>query len=182
MKIRTLFTSSVLALTLGSVAFAQPPAGGAPAAPKTALEEAMGKINTANRGLAPGRGGAADLSDAAKKDEALKQVAIIKEAANAALKETPKWTPADKTSDADKAAYVAQYQATMKKFITAVEALEAGLKAGKTSEELTALHAALGTIQREEGHNTFRAPRGGRGGAPGGGAPGGGGGAPRGGQ
>ncbi len=196
MKIRTLFTSSVLALTLGSVAFAQPAPGGpgpggapANAAPKTPLEEQMGKINTANMALRSGRGGAADVSDASKQAEAIKQVAIIKAAANEAVKLAPKWAPAAVVTEADKAKYVSDYQITMKKFIAAVETLETALKAGKTPEEIAPLYAALGMIQSQEGHNTFRAPRGGRGGpggpggggAPGGGGPGGpGGGAPRG--
>jgi soluble cytochrome b562 len=186
MKIRTLFTSSVLALTLGSVAFAQggpggPGPGGAPAnaAPKTPLEEQMGKINTANMALRSGRGGAADVADASKQAEAIKQVAVIKAAANEALKLVPKYTPATVVTEADKAKYVSDYQAVMKKFITAVETLETALKAGKSPEEIAPLYAALGMIQSQEGHNTFRAPRGGRGGAPGGpgggGAPGGGG-------
>lgn len=190
MKIRTLFTSSVLALTLGSVAFAQPaPGGGGPggapanAAPKTPLEEQMGKINTANMALRAGRGGAADVSDASKQAEAIKQVAVIKAAANEALKLVPKYTPPTVVTEADKAKFVSDYQATMKKFIAAVETLETALKAGKTPEEIAPLYAALGQIQSQEGHANFRAPRGGRGGpgGPGGGGPGGpGGGAARG--
>jgi cytochrome c556 len=182
MKIRSLFTSTVLALALGPVAFSQGgpggAPGGAPAAPKTPLEEIMAKNSTASRGMSPGRGGIADLADPAKRAEALNQVAIIKAGANEAIKLSPKWTPPTITAEADKAAYVADFQATMKKFLAAIEALEAGLKANASIEQLTPLYQALGAVQMEA-HPKFRAPRGGRGG-PGGG--GGGGGAPRGGQ
>ena len=174
MKIRTLFSTFVVALALGPVAFAQGgpgggmpqggPGGGAPAnqAPKTDLEKQMAKINDANTALNPGRGGAADLNDTSKRAEALAQAAIIKAAANEALKLVPKYTPPTVTTEADKAKYVADYQATMKKFIAAVEAFEAGLKANKSTEELTALRAAFIDIQRNEGHATYRAPRGGQ--------------------
>lgn len=175
MKIRTLFTSFVLALALGPVAFAQGgPGGGAPAnqAPKTDLEKQMAKISDANNALAPGRGGSADLNDTAKRADALVQAGNIKAAANEALKLAPKYTPPAITSEADKAKYLADYQATMKKFIAAVEAFEAGLKANKSTEELTALRNAFLDVQRTDAHPVFRAPRGGRGG-PGGGGPGG---------
>jgi soluble cytochrome b562 len=188
MKIRTLFTSFVLALALGPVAFAQGgpggPGGGANQAPKTDLEKQMSKISDANNALAPGRGGSADLSDTAKRADALVQAGVIKAAANEALKLAPKYTPPAITSEADKAKYLSDYQATMKKFIAAVDAFEAGLKANKSTEELTALRDAFLAIQRTEGHATFRAPRGGRGGPGGGGGPGGapGGGMPQGGM
>ena len=196
MKIRTLFTSFVLALTLGSVAFAQPAPGGgapgmgpggpggAPAAPKTDLEVLMGKINDA-QGMPRGAftaGNVADLADASKKDESLKRIAVIKESATAALKLAPKYVPATLTSDAEKAKFVSDFQAKMKTFITAIEALETAVKAGKTAEA-PGLWTAANDIHNE-GHMTYRAPRGGRGGpggAPGAGGPGGpGGGAPRG--
>jgi soluble cytochrome b562 len=207
MKTRTLFTSFVLALTLGSVAFAQggpggpggggpgmggPGGPGGPQAPKTDLEVQMGKINDAQGTPrnAFGAGNVADLADAAKKDEALKRIAIIKEAATAAIKLAPKYTPAAITSDADKAKYVAEFQDTMKKFVAAVDALEVAVKAGKTAEA-PGLWDAANKIHND-GHSTYRAPRGGRGGAPGAGGPGGpgmgggqggpGGGAPRGGN
>lgn len=192
MKIRTLFTSFVLALALGPVAFAQGGPGGpgpggpggpggAPAAPKTDLEKAMDKINEAAatpRNPAPlGAGGVGDVSDATKKDESLKRIAAIKEGANEALKLAPKYVPATITSDADKAKYVAEYQDTMKKFIAAIDALETAVKAGKTTETI-ALWDAANKIHNDA-HGVYRAPRGGRGGpgGPGGGGPGGPGGA-----
>lgn len=200
MKIRTLFTSSLLALALGSVAFAQPaPGGGAPAmggpggpggpggapanaTPKTDLEKLMAKINE-SQGTPRGAftaGNVADLADAAKKDEALKRIGVIKESATAALKLAPKYVPPTAMTEADKAKVVADFQATMKKFITAIEALETAVKAGKTAEA-PALWTAANDLHTDA-HGTYRAPRpaGGARGGPGGGAPGGapGGGAP----
>jgi soluble cytochrome b562 len=113
---------------------------------ETQLESKMDDLNAAYRKL--GR----QINDASKNADSLKQVAIIKEAANAALK----LEPAKKAEipAADQAKFVAAYQTKMKSFIGNIDKLEASLKAGKNAEAAELLKTLK--QDQEEGHKEFR--------------------------
>lgn len=141
MKIRKLLVALCLAVSATGVQ-AQEKA----AKTETELETKMDDLNAAYRKL--GR----QINDASKNADSLKQVAIIKEAANAALKLEPakkKEIPA-----ADQAKFVAAYQTKMKSFIGNIDKLEASLKAGKNAEAAELLKALK--HDQEEGHKEFR--------------------------
>jgi len=113
---------------------------------QTELGSKMEKINGAYRKL--GR----QISDATKNDDSLKQIAIIKENADAAMKLEPA-LKAEKPA-ADQAKFVADYQAKMKGFIADVGKLETALKAGKNDEAATLMNTLK--QDQKEGHTEFR--------------------------
>lgn len=118
------------ALAPAPLAFAQEP----PAAAKkehTELEDRMEKMNSAWRRLRR------QVADPAQNASSLELVATIREAS----KGTEKMTPA-KAADvpaAERAKFLADYEAGMKKFFTQLDTLEAALKAGKTDDAQKAL-------------------------------------------
>jgi soluble cytochrome b562 len=133
------------ALSVSLLCVLAPLAGmGAESASK--LDDQMEEINAAYRKL--GR----QVSDSAKNADSLKQVAIIREHANASLKLEPK-KKADLPSP-EQAKFVADYQAKMKEFIAQVGKLEEALKANK-NEDATAVLKSLKQAQ-EDGHKEFR--------------------------
>jgi len=128
-------------------ASAPAPAAG-PKAPKTALEKDMDKISKANRTLQR------QVSDATKNDASLALLATIHDAAMAASNETPQMA-ADQP-DADRAAYVADYQAKMKEFIAAVDKVTADLQAGDNAT--AAVDAKKLPADEKTDHKKFRKP------------------------
>jgi len=97
----------------------------APAAAKddgdTELGDKMDKVNGAYKKLRK------QLPDATQNEASLKQVAIIHDAATDALNLTP--AKAADLPEADRAKFVSDFQAEMKKFIGKVDDLAAALKA-----------------------------------------------------
>lgn len=112
----------------------------------TPLEDQMEEINAAYRKL--GR----QVADAAKNADSLKQVAIIREHALAALKFEPK-RKADVPAP-EQAAFLNGYQTTMKAFVAKLDELQAALTGGK-NEAAVALLQELKKAQ-EDGHRDFR--------------------------
>jgi len=94
----------------------------------------------------------AQVADPAKNEDSLKQVAIIKENAQAALTLDPALTKSK--PEADQAKFVADYQTKMKSFIADVEKLEVALKAGK-NDEAVKLVDTLKT-DMDDSHKDFR--------------------------
>jgi soluble cytochrome b562 len=143
MKLRNLFVTLVCLLASAAGVQAQEKAA---KSTETELEVKMDDLNAAYRKL--GR----QISDASKNADSLKQVATIKEAANAAMKLEPakkKEVPA-----ADQAKFVSAYQSKMKSFIGNIDKLEAALKAGKNAEAAELLKTLK--QDQEEGHKEFR--------------------------
>jgi len=143
MKIRNLLVTLVSILALATGAQAQDKAA---KATETELETKMDDLNAAYRKL--GR----EINDASKNADSLKQVAIIKAAANAALKLEP--AKKNEIPAADQAKFVADYQAGMKQFIGNIDKLEAAVKAGKNAEAAELLKTLK--HDQEEGHKQFR--------------------------
>jgi cytochrome c556 len=148
MKIRLLSLTLICALATvpGLRAQDDTPKKMAPKEPQTELGGKMEKISGAYRKL--GR----QIADATKNEDSLKQVAIIRENAEAALKLEPAWK-AEKPAD-QQAKFVADYQTQMKKFIADVGKLEDALKAGNNEEAANVLKT-LKTDQ-DDGHTDFR--------------------------
>lgn len=138
-------------LLVGSALFAAdeiPAAAPAPKEkkPETELTKQMDKMNGAFRKLRR------QATDATKNADSLEQVAILKEFAAASAKLTP--AKAAAIPEADRAKWVADYQAKMTETLVAIEKLEAALKAGQ-NEEAGKLVADLQAQQRA-GHKEYR--------------------------
>lgn len=143
MKTR-IFTLPVLGLLLAVLG--APVIHRAAEATTTELEDKMDDINTAYRRLNR------QVSDSSKNADSLKQVAIIKQNAQAAAKLEPmrkKEVPAG-----EQAKFMADYQAKMKDFIGTVEKLEAAFKANKNDEAAAILKEMK--QDQEEGHKAFK--------------------------
>jgi cytochrome c556 len=114
--------------------------------PQTELGAKMEKMQSAYRTLNR------NIDDASKNADSLAAIATIRENAQAALKLEPKKTdsvPADQ-----KAKFVADYQAMIKKTISDLDAVEAALKAGNNAEAKTLLAAVK--KDQGDGHKEFR--------------------------
>ena len=114
--------------------------------PETELGKHMEKMSGAFRRL--GR----QVKDAAKNEDSLTQIAIIREHAEASTKLEPerkKLVPADKQEK-----FVTDYRAKMKSFLTDLGKLEAAIKAGNNVEAET----LLATVKQDqkEGHTDFK--------------------------
>ena len=118
----------------------------APKEPNTPLTDQMEKINGAYRKLGN------LVKDPTKNADALAQVAIIKEAATAALK----FEPAKKKDipAADQAKFVADYQAKLKEFIATVDKLDAALKANDNAAATKLLDDMK--TERNDDHKQFQ--------------------------
>lgn len=141
MKLRLLTLSLISALVALPVLQAQPPKED-----HTELGDKMEKLNGAYRKLPK------LVADAAQKDDALKQIAIIKESAVAAAKLEPaklKEVPA-----ADQAKFMADYQAKMKEFLATIDKLEAAVKSGDTAGATKIVDDMK--MERNEGHKAFK--------------------------
>lgn len=142
-------------LTLASLMLAVPAvyaADEAPAAhkekkPETEITKQMDKMNGAFRKLRRQAG------DATKNADSLDQVAIIRESSAASAKLTP--VKAAEIPEADRAKWVADYQAKMKDFAGLLDKLEAAFKAGQ-NEEAVKIVEAMGKA-RQEGHKEYKA-------------------------
>lgn len=159
MKLRRLASACSLVLVLAALQAraqdtppAAPPPGamphGKPESEKTALEKDMDKIGRSARALRK------QVSDSSKNDSSLELVAAIHDAAEAALKETP--AKAQDLPEADRARFVADYQAGMKAFIADVEKLQGDLKAGDNpgaAQDFKQLFS-----DEKKGHKQFRRP------------------------
>jgi len=122
--------------------------------PQTELGDKMEKIGGAFRRLRKVDPATklAQVADPTKNEDSLKQVAIIKENAQAALTLEPakkKDLPADQQ---DK--FVADFQSKIKAFLADVDKLEAALKAGN-NDEAAKLVQALKTDE-DDGHKEFQ--------------------------
>lgn len=114
--------------------------------PETELGKNMEKMQGAFRRL--GR----LVKDASKNEDSLKQIAIIREHAEASAKLEPErkaLVPADKQEK-----FVADYRAKMKSFLADLGKLEAAIKAGNNAEAET----LLATVKQDqkEGHKDFK--------------------------
>ena len=152
-SLRPLVALSIL--LAGSAAFAADEAPAAPAAapaakekkPETELSKKMEKMNGAFRKLRR------QATDATKNADSLELVAILKEYAAAAAKLEP--AKAATIPEADRAKWVANYRAEMKKALELIDKLEAALKAGQ-NEEAGKLVNEINAQQRA-GHKEYRA-------------------------
>ncbi len=154
MKIRLLPLFIILGLAVAPGLRAQtpaptPPAPTAPAAKDdgdTELGDKMDKVSSAYKKLRK------QIPDATQNEASLKQVAIIHDAATDALKLTP--AKAADLPEADRAKFVADFQAEMKKFIGKVDDLAAALKA---NDNATAQKIFEDMAQQEkDDHKEFR--------------------------
>jgi soluble cytochrome b562 len=116
------------------------------AAETTPLEDKMEDINAAYRKLNR------QISDATKNADSLKQVGIMRDSANAALKLEPKKKA--EVPAGDQAKFLADYQTHMKEFIANIGKVETALKANKNEEAAAALKSLK--QDQEEGHKMFK--------------------------
>lgn len=152
MKTRILLVSFFCALIAGpGLRAADRPARGEHAAgagehEHTELGDHMEKMGHAFRQLNR------QIADPAKNEDSLKQVAIIRQNAEAAAKLTP--AKAADVPAADRAKFVAEYQEDMKRFLADVDKLEAALKAGNNQEAAPLVK----TLKKDmdSGHKEFR--------------------------
>ena len=147
MKLRLLTLSLISALVALPILRAQEgDKKMAPKEPTTELGDKMEKLNGAYRKLGK------QAPDATMNADSLKQVAIIKEAAAAALK----LEPAKKKDlpEAEQAKFVADYQAKMKEFIATVDKLEAAFKAGDNATAAKLVEDMK--TERNDDHKAFQ--------------------------
>jgi hypothetical protein len=116
------------------------------AATSTELEDKMDEINAAYRKLNR------QVGDASKNADSLKQVAIIRQNAEAATKLEP--MKKKEVPTAEQAKFMADYQAKMKSFLADVGKLEAAFKAGKNDEAANLLKTLK--QDQDEGHKAFK--------------------------
>jgi soluble cytochrome b562 len=116
---------------------------------QTELGDKMDKMNGAFRKLKK------QLPDPASNASSLEQVAILRQYAEEAIKLTP--AKAADIPEANRAKFVADYQAGMKKTLELIGNLEAALKANK-NDEAQKVFAELGAAQKE-GHKQFKRPK-----------------------
>jgi soluble cytochrome b562 len=148
MKSQTLIFTLLLSLLVAAPALRAQDAGAAPAAAddKTDLEKQMGIINKAMRKLR------AQIKDAASNADSIAQVALIHDAATAALQLTPK--KEKDLPDADQPKFHADFLAGMKDFIGQVDQLTAALTAND-NDTAAKLYAQLGQTERKD-HKEFK--------------------------
>lgn len=146
MKSRLLLTALLLALSPAPFVLAQEAPPAAAKKEHTELEDRMEKINSAWRRLRR------QAPEAAQNASSLELIASIREAA----KGTEKMTPAkiEEIPEADRAKFLADYQAGMKKFMEQLDALEAALKANN-NEEADKVARAIADHQKSS-HKSFK--------------------------
>lgn len=115
----------------------------------TDLEDKMEDMNGAFRKLRR------QISDASANASSLELVARLRKASVESEKLIPE--KAEKIPEAERAKFVADYQAKMKEFIAEIDKLKAALEAGKNDEAAAAL-TKLGSLQKS-GHREFRVPK-----------------------
>ena len=150
MKIRLPFYSLILALAIAPGVRAQDtkPKAAADKEETTELGDKMDNVSSAFKKLRK------QVNDATKNEDSIKQVGIIRENMQAALKLEPA-RKADVPA-ADQAKFIADYQAKMKSTLEIVGKLEDALKAGDNAAAAK-IFADLGNAQKE-GHKEFKRP------------------------
>jgi hypothetical protein len=128
-----------------------------PKAPPTELADKMEKLQGAFRKLRKVDPATkqAQIADASKNEDSLKQIAIMKEYATAAAKLEPALKAQKPTEE--QAKFVAAFRDQMKGFLTDINQLEAAVKAGK-NDEAAKLVEKLNDDQKK-GHTDFQPPR-----------------------
>jgi hypothetical protein len=121
MKIRLLLATLVTSLALGAGLYAQEKKED-----QTELGAKMEKIGGAWRAIKR------QITDASKNDDTLARLAVVKENMTAALKLEPELTK--EKPAAERAKFVADYQAKLKEEITKLDKIIAAVKAGKNAE------------------------------------------------
>lgn len=156
MKIRLLLATLVCSAITVPGLFAEDAKAKAaePASDKTAIEVQMEKMNSAFRRI---RTQVADpaKADPAKMQSTIADVGTLRQAAEAALKSGGDPKMKAEIPAAEQAAWVAKYQADMKKLIAEIVKLEDALKSGK-GEEASQIFAAIGKMQKD-GHTAYKA-------------------------
>lgn len=142
------------AASLGSLsAQPTPPPPAPPAAAHdhehTPLEDQMSAIRSAFNKLRK------QIADPASNASSLELVAKLLAASEKSTTETP--ARAAEVPEADRAKFVADYQAKMKDFVAEVQKLQAALKADNNTEA-AAILTKLNTLQKE-GHKAYRAQK-----------------------
>jgi len=112
----------------------------------TALDDAMEEMNMAYRRLTR------QIGNPARNANSLEQVALLRKHSVEATKLDPQKT-AD-LPEAERAKFVAAYQAGMKEFVEQVDKLKVALEANKNDEARDILQAMKKS--QEDGHNEFR--------------------------
>ena len=143
MKNRLLLLTAVCALAFGPAVYAQ---DAKKDEPETELGEKMDKLSSAWRVAKR------QLPDASKNADTLAKLAIVKENMTAALKFEPALTK--EKPAAERAKFVADYQAKMKEEIKKVDEVIALVKAGKNEEA----QKAVGVIDQDQkdAHKQFK--------------------------
>jgi cytochrome c556 len=122
------------------------PAADAHAHDHTPLEDQMSAMRGAFNKLRK------QVADASLNASSLELATKLRAAAEKGVTETP--ARAAEVPEAERAKFVADYQAKMKEFVAEVQKLEAALKADNNTEA-AAILANLGTMQKE-GHKAYR--------------------------
>ena len=153
MKSLPRFSTTIILLVAGSVAFAADPAPAAPAAakpeekhPETELHDRMEKMETAYKKLKR------QAADAAMNSDSLAQVAILREVAEAATGLEP--LKVTEIPAADRPKMIEGYKAKMGELQALIGKLETAFKAGR-NEEAVKLLKALHDLE-EEGHKEYK--------------------------
>lgn len=150
------FLASLSAFTLASVSFSSavlaepaPRVIAAAGGEETELDGKMDDMNGAFRKLRR------QINDASANASSLELVAKLRKASEESAKLVPE--KAAKLPEAERAKFVADYEAKMKEFIAEVDKLKAALEVGK-NEEAAAVLNKLGSLQKS-GHREFRVPK-----------------------
>lgn len=152
MKIRLLLLALILGLAGTPGIRAQDAAKPAPAPmagkddDDTELGDKMDKLNSAYKKLRK------QIPDPTKNEDSLKQVAIVRQAAEDGMKLTP--AKAADVPEADRAKFVADFQAEMKKFLGMVDDLQTALKANDNVAAQKAFDAMA--QEQKDAHKQFR--------------------------
>jgi soluble cytochrome b562 len=152
MKIRLIVSGLLLAPILVSQAVRAQPPGPPPgnwSEPKTPLEKDMHQIASAVKKLKK------QLGDASQNASSLELVAQIRDGASAASGETPSYA-ADKP-EAERAAFVADFQSDMKDFVAKVDTLAATLKANDNDAAAKIFKELIDA--EHKGHKEFQKPK-----------------------
>lgn len=143
----TFLLLATLALPVASISVAHAqPAPASAAKEETELDHKMEDMNGVFRKLRR------QISDASANASSLELVAKLRKASEESVALIP--AKAEKVPEADRAKFVADYQAKMKEFIAEVDTLKAALEAGK-NDDAAKIVTKLGNLQKS-GHREFR--------------------------
>ena len=143
----TFLLLATLALPVASISVAHAqPAPASATKEETELDHKMEDMNGVFRKLRR------QISDASANASSLELVAKLRKASEESVALIP--AKAEKVPEADRAKFVADYQAKMKEFIAEVDTLKAALEAGK-NDDAAKIVTKLGNLQKS-GHREFR--------------------------